>query len=268
VVKLLDPPSVALDNPDREAMLPLAVRAAHIMADADDNDVALAGWKAEKVDERRFQTMRVMTVRVKDETWLLVFGTDEWRDWFVHNFRFLPVNDRGKPLTPLQLAKVAAQHLEKGWLSAPGENGHYWHRGFKDGWDLISAYTAKQKPDLIVGHSLGGGVAQIGCVERDCRGLGYGCPNVNFILGPAISDKIVNYCRTDDPVATLPPPYWGYHHVGYVQWLEPAVKRPDVRHYMRTSYVPIMEELAWAEQPSIMLNLTKQGLALRPDGFG
>jgi hypothetical protein len=247
---------VLLLNDPAPQKLPLALLAAHVMNAADKNKDYLGEANARIVDERHFATMRVMLAVVgqPEERWLLIFGTDEWRDWFVHNFRFLPEDSNGKMLGLVQIAKLLAEHLAKGVLKQ-GPGNAYWHRGFLDGWDLVSQYADLNKPACIVGHSLGAAVMQVGCFIRGVPGIGFGAPRPNFILGPAIDEHVINYCRTDDPVGDLPPRYWGYEHVGYVQWLEPAVKKPGIRHYMATSYVPIMDALAWATQRPVYQSL-------------
>lgn len=152
--------------------------------------------------------------------------------------------DRTRDLTVLAFR---GSHSIRNWLAnidfiqvptdiCPGCTAH---QGFWDSWlearngilDTL-VKTAKQYPSskvVVVGHSLGGAVADFAAAEIRKQGVNvdlytYGAPR---IAGKALSDFITNQNRggnfrsthTDDPVPRLPPLFLGYVHIGSEYWI-------------------------------------------------
>ena len=113
------------------------------------------------------------------------------------------------------------------------------HQGFWDSWQearsgILDALvkTAKQYPSskvVVVGHSLGGAIADFAAAEIRKQGINvdlytYGAPR---IAGKTLSDFITNQNRggnfrsthTNDPVPRLPPRLLEFVHLGQEYWI-------------------------------------------------
>lgn len=113
------------------------------------------------------------------------------------------------------------------------------HQGFWDSWleartGILNTLmkTAKQYPSskvIVVGHSLGGAIADFAAAEIRKQGVNvdlytYGAPR---IAGPTLSDFITNQNRggnfrsthIDDPVPRLPPLFLGFVHISPEYWI-------------------------------------------------
>lgn len=113
------------------------------------------------------------------------------------------------------------------------------HQGFWDSWQEARSgvlnslvKTAKQYPSsqvVVVGHSLGGAIADFAAAEIRNQGIHvdlytYGAPR---IAGKTLSDFITNQNRggnfrsthTNDPVPRLPPSSLGFVHLGQEYWI-------------------------------------------------
>ena len=116
------------------------------------------------------------------------------------------------------------------------------HQGFWDSWlearsgilDTL-VKTAKNFPSskvVVVGHSLGGAIADFAAAEIRKQGVDvdlytFGAPR---IAGNTLSDFITNQNRggnfrvthTDDPVPRLPPLFLGFVHISPEYWIKTA----------------------------------------------
>lgn len=113
------------------------------------------------------------------------------------------------------------------------------HQGFWDSWlearsGILNTLvkTAKQYPSskvVVVGHSLGGAIADLAAAEIRKQGVNadlytYGAPRIG---GKALSDFITNQNRggnfrsthIDDPVPKLPPLFLQYVHISPEYWI-------------------------------------------------
>lgn len=128
---------------------------------------------------------------------LLVRGTDERLDWLRFNLRF--------------------------WPRVQAGDTRMWSRGFLRHGEAVYAF-AKGKPlDCIVGHSLGAACAQIIGPSLGLPAIAFASPRPLYKgPQPERADLVTNYCRVDDLVTRLPPPAWGFKHVGKATWYRPA----------------------------------------------
>lgn len=120
--------------------------------------------------------------------------------------------------------------------------GCWAHQGFWDSWvearhGILAtlATTAAAHPSskvVVVGHSLGGAIADFAAVEIRKNGINadlytYGAPR---IAGKKLSDFITNQSNgenfrvthSDDPVPRLPPASFNFAHISPEYWVTPA----------------------------------------------
>lgn len=113
------------------------------------------------------------------------------------------------------------------------------HQGFWDSWQEARSgildtlvKTANQYPSskvVVVGHSLGGAIADLAAAEIRKQGINvdlytYGAPRIS---GKTLSDFITNQNRggnfrsthTNDPVPRVPPTIMGFVHLGQEYWI-------------------------------------------------
>lgn len=148
---------------------------------------------------------------------LLIRGTDERADWLDSNLRIWPVVEVGDTRrwhSGFIRHSWAVYAMAKGWMAAGG------------------------RLHCVTGHSLGGAVAQI-------VGSSIALPTTTFASPrplykspqPDGARWVVNHARTDDAVPRLPPPRWGFKHVGEVVEHTPAVLLSRRQAHSSASYL-------------------------------
>lgn len=126
---------------------------------------------------------------------LLIRGTDQRIDW-IDNVAIWPT-----ALVP-----------------ASGKRG-FWHRGFLRQSIKVCKWAKDHQPvDFIIGHSLGGAIAQIVGVSEgynQTQTITFAAPRPAWLYNPDTPPtNVFNYRRMDDLVARTPPWFLGYRHVG------------------------------------------------------
>ena len=143
------------------------------------------------------------TILVEDGKHLLICrGTDEKDDWRSYNLRWFPMPDAGD-----------TQRWHRGILKYSRAILH-WLQGIE--------VAGQIKPEVVIGHSLGGAAAQIIAYDRRIPGVTFGSPRP--VWGPrddrVRSTPVVNWVLDYDPVTKAPPRFLGYGRVGQTQPLD------------------------------------------------
>ncbi len=141
---------------------------------------------------------------------LVIPGTNEVSDW--RNFNF----DVGK-----------------------GERGRTWHAGFLKHAMAIYPFAKGANARLVIGHSLGAASAQIVAASLGVPAICFASPRPlrgrSRVKG---EHRIINLCRLDDAVCSLPLPILGFRQVGKVFWLRSGEQQSAGSHqlkdYLRT----------------------------------
>ena len=121
------------------------------------------------------------------ERWIAFEATDSWRDLLTH-------------------LRV--------W---PRKFGGVWcHAGFRKAYlsvrDILWAWVeSSPHPIVWTGHSLGGALAQLACLDLGGRAVTTGAPRVFWGRVPLMD--CTRYETQEDPIPTLPPLY---HHAGHL----------------------------------------------------
>ena len=141
---------------------------------------------------------------LKDGT-LVIPGTNEKSDW--RNFNF----DVGK-----------------------GERGRYWHAGFLKHAMSIYPFAKGAQAKMVIGHSLGAASAQIVASSLGIPAICFASPRPlrgrRKVKG---EHRIINLCRYDDAVCSLPLPILGFRHVGTAHWISPGEQQSSGSHQLK-----------------------------------
>lgn len=118
---------------------------------------------------------------------VVIRGSDSRMNW-VRNFQFIP------------------------GFTAPGDSGALYHRGMIGDARIVWAWAKGKGIRWVIGHSRGGGVAQIVGPSLDVPTLTFGAPMVlaSRVMPPG-AYHAVNFVLRCDPVGRVVP---GYRHVG------------------------------------------------------
>jgi len=150
----------------------------------------------------RFDAGGVQAVMLNDAT-LVIPGTNERGDWARFNFN----------------------------LGTRGASGRIWHQGFLDHARAVFPFAVKHGARRVIGHSLGAASAQIVAVSMNVPAICFASPRPlrgkRWFKGEA---QILNICRWDDAVCTLPPRLFGYRHVGKTCWVSPGETQSEGSH--------------------------------------
>lgn len=128
-----------------------------------------------------------------------------------------------------------------------GHNGTY-HAGALAYWRQVAAWlaTTGARPSLLIGHSLGGMVSRIGCLEAGIPCLTFASPRV-VVSNEEIARQdapAVGLARADDLICSVPPRLLGFRHLGRVILLDPTA-----RHLGEDHRIPHYEALIGQQAP-------------------
>lgn len=129
------------------------------------------------------------SIWIKDGKYgLCCTGSNDGWDW-ARNFQLLP-----------------------GWTGR-GDSGRLYHRGIIKDARVIYAWSLRIPLAWVIGHSRGGGAAQIVGSSRAVRTVTFAAPKVlaPFQTQPPGWSEVANYTLGCDPVTWVP---WGYSRVG------------------------------------------------------
>ena len=169
-------------------------------------DGKLGSLKSNEIDIQGAQA-----TMLRDGT-LVVPGTNEKADWVNFNF------DVGK-----------------------GDSGRAWHAGFLKHAMSIYPFAKGAGAKLVIGHSLGAASAQIVASSLGVPAICFASPRPlrgrTRIKG---EHRILNVCRVDDPVCSLPLQILGFRQIGKACWLRPDDPTEPGGHNLK-SYLKIMK---------------------------
>lgn len=158
---------------------------------------------------------------------LLLPGSNSVRDYLKFNLR------------PLRLGHARLKLSNEGRDN--GASGTIWHQGFlaysREVFNWLTHIN--QRPNFILGHSLGAAAAQILAKSYQVPAIGFAGPRPKFTNGRVKHDRkclLVN--RGDDPVPKLPTQFF---HLAEVKKLNPKKDDFGLAHSMR-HYREIVEE--------------------------
>ncbi len=170
-------------------------------------DGKLGALLANRIDHQGAQAMMLT-----DGT-CVIPGTNEVSDWINFNF------DVGK-----------------------GDSGRSWHNGFLRHAQAVYPFAKGAGARLVIGHSLGAASAQI-------VGVSLGVPAICFASPRPLrgrtrfkgEHRVLNVCRHDDAVCSLPLPILGFRHVGKVHWISPREQQSEGSHRL-ADYLRAMDK--------------------------
>ena len=146
---------------------------------------------------------------------LVIPGTNETSDWKAFNFNV------GK-----------------------GERNRNWHAGFLKHASVVYPFAKGANAKRVIGHSLGAASAQIVAAWLEVPGICFASPRPlrgrTRVKG---EHRIMNVCRLDDAVCSLPPSFLGFRQVGKVFWLRPGEKQSEGSHQLK-DYLRAMKKEA------------------------
>lgn len=166
-------------------------------------DGKLGALKASEINH-----LGAQAAMLKDGT-LVIPGTNEVSDWTDFNFNV-----------------------------GSGDSKRTWHAGFLKHAQAIYPYAKGAQAKRVIGHSLGAASAQI-------IGVSLGIPAICFASPRPLrgrtrfkgEHRILNICRFDDAVCSLPLPFLGFRHVGKSHWISPREQQSSgshqIKHYLR-----------------------------------
>jgi len=120
-----------------------------------------------------------------------------------------------------------------------------WHKGFAKHAMVVTRHLGARRPSLIIGHSLGGAVAQIlGCIYN-VPAIGFASPRPLVSKTRLAAEKrILNVLRNDDIVTRVPPPILGFRWAGNSEVMHAKSTNVGEDHSMK-QYVKLLKtELA------------------------
>ena len=169
-------------------------------------DGKLGALQVNEIDHDGAQAMML-----RDGT-LVIPGTNEKSDWSNFNFNV------GK-----------------------GEAGRTWHAGFLKHAMAVYPFGKGAGAKLVIGHSLGAASAQIVAASLGIPAICFASPRPlrgqSRVKG---EHRVLNVCRADDPVCSLPLPLLGFRQIGKVCWLRPSDPDEPGGHNLK-SYLKIMK---------------------------
>lgn len=120
-----------------------------------------------------------------------------------------------------------------------------WHKGFAKHAIIVTRHLGTRRPKLIIGHSLGGAVAQIlGCIYN-VPAIGFASPRPLVAKSRLAAEKrILNVVRNDDIVARVPPPSMKFRWAGNSEVMHPKATNKGEDHSMKQYFKLLKTELA------------------------
>lgn len=174
--------------------------------------------------------LTVSAVHDEEVLWLIVRGSDDWRDWAL-NMKALPKKSN---------IEVYSKY-HPGLLQ--GSSGAIYHAGFLSDARLVYMFVlglqskAPAPPQIaLTGHSRGAAIAAIVGASMALPTIGFGCPR-HIIRRSSTKlpgeHMVLLINRSDDMVGFLPPADLGFDHLGTVFFI-----RPRRRHWGEDHRIP------------------------------
>lgn len=172
--------------------------------------------------DRQTNKMGAEATLLKDGV-LLIPGTNSFADWVNFN---------------LQIVLLSGARLSvRGTTTEAGTSGTIWHQGFLRHARLIQEWIGGDKPDYIIGHSLGGATAQILSMTWNVPAIAFASPRPKKTSSTAPrSSKCLTLCRADDPVCRV---ISTFQHMGVPKWLVHRRPRFGLNHNM-FAYIDVL----------------------------
>ena len=120
-----------------------------------------------------------------------------------------------------------------------------WHKGFAKHAMVVIRHMGTRRPKLIIGHSLGGAVAQIlGCIYN-VPAIGFASPRPLVAKSRLAAEKLIlNVVRNDDIVARVPPASMGFRWAGNSEVMHAKKTNKGEDHSMKQYMKLLKTEVA------------------------
>ena len=193
----------------------------------DAADLAAAAYKGGQLPpvELPINEGHVQAYLLKDGT-LVIRGSDEAADYTKTN--------------------LVASKVKLTWagMDAAAQAAR-WHKGFAKHAMIVTRHMGTRRPKMVIGHSLGGAVAQIlGCIYN-VPAIGFASPRPLVAKSRLMAEKrILNVVRNDDIVARVPPPSMGFRWAGNSEVMHAKVTNKGEDHSMKQYIKLLKTELA------------------------